>query len=103
MVTPRSGASHYIADGTADTSTFAAVLRTPAWMVHGLCRLVPSVNFFPTGNEPTAPAIAICNECNVKTQCLEYALTERIEHGVWGATIPATRKRLRQQQAGGRA
>lgn len=39
-------------------------------------------------------AIAVCRRCPVTTECLNYALDRREEHGVWGATSPEDRQAL---------
>jgi WhiB family transcriptional regulator, redox-sensing transcriptional regulator len=51
--------------------------------------------FFPIYDAPSynAPAIAICDRCTVKAECLEWAL-ERGEEGVWGGTGAADRRSL---------
>jgi WhiB family redox-sensing transcriptional regulator len=36
----------------------------------------------------------ICATCNVTEQCLEYALEQRIEHGVWGGCSERERRRI---------
>ena len=41
-------------------------------------------------------AKAICAECPVVAQCLEYALEHRMD-GVWGGTNEAERRELRRQ------
>jgi hypothetical protein len=42
--------------------------------------------------------IAICGVCLLKDQCLEVALAEKREYGIWGGTLPADRKNLRRTQ-----
>ncbi|HWW54027.1 MAG TPA: WhiB family transcriptional regulator [Acidimicrobiales bacterium] len=36
----------------------------------------------------------MCIECPVKGRCLEYALRNRIDHGVWGGTSERERRRI---------
>lgn len=54
--------------------------------------------FFPESREQerkTLPFVqSICNECPEKARCLEYALTEQIEDGIWAGTTPAMRRRM---------
>ena len=45
-------------------------------------------------------ARAICKGCPVLDTCLEYALTERIEHGVWGGTSERERRRILKRRRG---
>ena len=54
------------------------------WMERGLCRdIAPSV-FFPSDGVGVEIARAICADCPVSRPCLEYALENKIDHGVWG-------------------
>jgi WhiB family redox-sensing transcriptional regulator len=45
-------------------------------------------------------ARAICKGCPVGTNCLEYALEERIEHGVWGGCSERERRRILKRRKG---
>jgi WhiB family redox-sensing transcriptional regulator len=40
----------------------------------------------------------ICADCPVKDLCLEYALVNRIDHGVWGGCSERERRRLLRQR-----
>lgn len=54
--------------------------------------------FFPlpeAGN--SGPAKAICRECPVRFECLNYALAQNLV-GVWGGTTTEERKRLRRKR-----
>lgn len=44
--------------------------------------------FFPEGRGSVDSIIAknFCNKCPVKDLCLEYALLDRVDEGVWGGT-----------------
>lgn len=42
-------------------------------------------------------AIKICNECPLKAQCAEYAITQGEEYGIWGGLTADDRKRLRKR------
>lgn len=63
----------------------------------GDCKDAPDVLFFPRYDSPssTAAAIAICDRCPVKPECLEWAL-KHDEVGVWGGTSEATRRSLKR-------
>lgn len=68
--------------------------REQPWMRHGLCRgYEPSV-FFPSDGAGVENARRICAECPVASECLEYALDYRIDHGVWGGVSERGRRRL---------
>jgi len=66
-----------------------------AWMAEGNCRNYPPAVFFPSDGVGVDRARKICNnECPVAEQCLEYALEQRIEHGVWGGCSVRERRRI---------
>lgn len=43
-------------------------------------------------------AKAICAECPVKLECLEYAVAQSIPHGVWGGMTDRERREYRRTQ-----
>ncbi len=65
-----------------------------AWMAEGNCRLYPPAVFFPSDGVGVDRARKICRDCPVSSRCLEYALDERIEHGVWGGCSERERRRI---------
>ena len=40
----------------------------------------------------------ICIGCTVTAPCLEYALTNRVEHGVWGGCSERQRRRILKER-----
>lgn len=48
--------------------------------------------FFPVNGSALEAAKEICATCVVKEPCLEYALANRIEEGVWGGTCDWERR-----------
>jgi WhiB family transcriptional regulator, redox-sensing transcriptional regulator len=69
-----------------------------AWMSVGLCRDLPPTTFFPHDGAGVDRARRICAKCPVAATCLEYALENRIDHGVWGGTSERERKRILYQR-----
>jgi len=65
-----------------------------AWMAEGNCRLHPPSTFFPSDGVGVDKARKICRDCPVKVACLDYALDERIDHGVWGGCSERERRRI---------
>jgi WhiB family transcriptional regulator, redox-sensing transcriptional regulator len=65
-----------------------------AWMSAGNCRNYPPAVFFPSDGVGVDRARKICTDCPVATSCLEYALEQRIEHGVWGGCSERERRRI---------
>lgn len=64
------------------------------WMDRGLCRSYPPETFFPSDGVGVEVAKRICAECPVKAECLDHALDNRIDHGVWGGTSERQRRRI---------
>ena len=91
------------ASTAASTSTAASALLgsipidpdyATAWMADGNCRNYPPVMFFPSDGVGVDRARKICKDCPVAETCLEYALDQRIEHGVWGGCSERERRRI---------
>ena len=74
------------------------------WMADVACRNYPAAAFFPSDGVGVDAARRICAECKVQESCLEYALVNRIDHGVWGGCSERERRRIlkrRRQEARG--
>ena len=68
------------------------------WMAAGNCRDEPPALFFPSDGVGVEVARRICETCPVKEPCLEYALRNRIDHGVWGGASERERRRILRQR-----
>lgn len=68
------------------------------WMREGNCRNYPPGAFFPSDGVGVDAARQICEGCPVKGACLEYALANRIDHGVWGGSSERERRRILRQR-----
>ena len=64
------------------------------WMARGACRSVPVETMFPRDSHGVALARRVCRNCPVRHPCLEYALMNRIEDGIWGGMSVERRRRL---------
>jgi WhiB family redox-sensing transcriptional regulator len=73
------------------------------WMALGLCANVPPSTFFPSDGAGVEVARRICADCPVKSPCLEHALVNRIDHGVWGGTSERERRRILKRRRAERA
>ncbi len=81
-----------IVQPTSQNKTFR--LSPTSWMNDGTCRIYPLSTFFPIDGKGVIAAKKICQNCPVALRCLNYALTENIEHGVWGGTSERERRRI---------
>ena len=68
------------------------------WMTQGNCRTSPPDVFFPSDGVGVEVARRICADCPVKEPCLEYALRNHIEHGVWGGASERERRRIARRR-----
>lgn len=64
------------------------------WMSQGNCHNHPPATFFPSDGVGVEIARRICSDCPTKSPCLEYALANRIDHGVWGGCSERERRRI---------
>jgi WhiB family redox-sensing transcriptional regulator len=69
-----------------------------AWMDAGNCRSVSPSVFFPSDGVGVEVAREVCRDCPVKNACLEYALVNHIDHGVWGGTSERERRRIARRR-----
>lgn len=82
-------------EATGDPS--ASRTGTPHWRDSALCAETDPEAFFPEKGESTRNAKDICRNCNVRTECLEYALTHDERFGVWGGLSERERRRLHRR------
>lgn len=58
------------------------------------CKNVDTNLFFSELKSKIEKAKTICNSCPVKSECLEFALNDGIEFGIFGGATPQERKQL---------
>ena len=61
---------------------------------YGLCRQIDPELFFPEQGQPNAAAKRICMMCDITEICLNHALDNRIDDGVWGGKSKQERRQL---------
>jgi len=79
-----------------------AVRTADVWQRRAACRGPESALFFPPTFPEARPdrdarearAKAICASCPVRPECLEFALTIREPHGIWGGLNELERREL---------
>ena len=75
--------------------SFAAPARFAArWRELAACRGTDLEVFFPERGESAGPARQVCAACPVRQPCLDYAITNRITHGIWGGLTERERRQL---------
>lgn len=77
------------------------------WAARGACRHSDPELFFPvTDIGPSAAQLvrakAVCRQCPVRAECLEFALSSGQAFGVWGGTTQDERRLIRRRRRGQR-
>ena len=73
------------------------------WVHRAKCRDVDPELFFPVGTTgPAASQIeaakAVCVQCSVREECLEWAIATGQDAGVWGGTSEDERRAIRRSR-----
>jgi WhiB family redox-sensing transcriptional regulator len=68
-----------------------------AWLSDSLCAQTDPEAFFPEKGGSTRDAKKICGSCEVRTQCLQYALANDERFGIWGGLSERERRKLRKR------
>ena len=72
------------------------------WRSEALCRDTDPELFFPIGTTGAAlvqieHARAVCRQCPVQADCLDFALSTNQDSGIWGGTSEEERRILRRE------
>jgi WhiB family transcriptional regulator, redox-sensing transcriptional regulator len=78
-------------------------LRPPRWTERAVCVEVDPEIFHPGKGEPVEPARALCRSCEVRLDCLAYALRREETWGIWGGFSVEGRRSVRRQLRAGRS
>lgn len=82
-----------------DTITRITPIDT-AWQERALCAQTGADFFFPEPGSSVREAKRICGMCEMRSACLDYALTNDERFGVWGGLSEKERLRLRRTDRG---
>ncbi|MGI8518874.1 MAG: WhiB family transcriptional regulator [Acidimicrobiia bacterium] len=67
-----------------------------SWQDYANCRGADADLFFPERGASTRKAKAICAECEVKDECLNFAIQHGEKFGIWGGMSERERRRVRR-------
>ena len=95
------GAATFGTDSFGSESFTAGTLggdaaEEPGWQEQALCAQTDPEAFFPEKGGSTREAKRICSGCEVRAECLEYALANDERFGIWGGLSERERRRLRR-------
>jgi len=65
------------------------------WRAKARCVGFDTNEFFPAKGVNSRFIKEFCHECPVARECLDFALDNFLEHGVWGGTSPDERSAIR--------
>lgn len=68
------------------------------WTGRARCRGLDPEQFFVRSLEQARGAIKVCQRCPVRQECLDYAVAEGIEVGVWGGLTERQRRAYARRQ-----
>lgn len=71
-----------------------------SWQERSLCAQTDPEAFFPEKGGSTREAKKVCTGCDVRRECLEYALEHDERFGIWGGLSERERRKLKRQAAG---
>ncbi|WP_062078061.1 WhiB family transcriptional regulator [Demequina globuliformis] len=68
-----------------------------AWQERALCAQTDPEAFFPEKGGSTREAKKVCASCEVRTECLDYALENDERFGIWGGLSERERRKLKRR------
>ena len=71
-----------------------------AWIGRAVCAQTDPDAFFPEKGGSTREAKKICLGCEVRHECLEYALAHDERFGIWGGLSETERELLLKREIG---
>lgn len=66
--------------------------QSTEWTRRARCRGLDPEQFFVRSLQQAKSAIRVCQRCPVRQDCLDYAVDEAIEVGVWGGLTERQRR-----------
>lgn len=66
------------------------------WQALGLCKQTDPEIFFPEKGGSTREAKQVCQNCEVRDKCLQYALNNDERFGIWGGLSERERRKLKK-------
>ncbi|MPQ99106.1 WhiB family transcriptional regulator [Modestobacter sp. I12A-02628] len=73
--------------------------ETSSWHEKALCAETDPEAFFPEKGGSTREAKKICTGCEVRAECLEFAIANDERFGIWGGLSERERRALRRRTA----
>jgi WhiB family redox-sensing transcriptional regulator len=68
-----------------------------SWQERALCAQTDPEAFFPEKGGSTREAKRVCTGCEVRAECLDYALANDERFGIWGGLSERERRKLKRR------
>ena len=68
-----------------------------AWQADALCAQTDPEAFFPEKGGSTRDAKRVCAQCEVREQCLKWAIEHDERFGIWGGMSERERRRYKKE------
>jgi len=68
-----------------------------SWQERALCAQTDPEAFFPEKGGSTREAKKVCLSCDVRADCLDYALANDERFGIWGGLSERERRKLKRR------
>jgi WhiB family redox-sensing transcriptional regulator len=83
--------------GGEDLDSIFGLPGEASWHERALCAQTDPEAFFPEKGGSTREAKRVCTGCEVRSECLEYALAKDERFGIWGGLSERERRRLKRR------
>ena len=91
------GAHQGMGQGIAGLLGIGAEADAQSWQEQALCAETDPEAFFPEKGGSTREAKRVCLTCDVRGDCLEYALHNDERFGIWGGLSERERRKLKKK------
>lgn len=83
-------------DGKVDLDLVFAAVGDADWMEDALCAQTDPESFYPEKGGSTRDAKKTCEQCLVRAECLDWALTNDERFGIWGGLSERERRAIKK-------
>lgn len=78
-------------------TAYSGTVQALEWQEDALCAQTDPELFFPEKGGSTREAKAVCFSCEVRSECLGYALENNERFGIWGGLSERERRKLKKR------
>jgi WhiB family redox-sensing transcriptional regulator len=95
----RENIRRVMSDQNAALAALVVSSEQLSWQERALCAQTDPEAFFPEKGGSSREAKRVCLSCEVRSECLEYALAHDERFGIWGGLSERERRRLKRRSA----